>query len=194
LAADAIEAGRLGELAYAKIWFEAYLPDWHPWEDYRQSYAARRELGGGALPTLDHEIDFLNWRLGTPEMAAGCSGRSGALDMDADDWAMLAIRYSQGVHASGTFSLCRRDRSRGFEFVGRRATLRFRFETARLELLAGDREPEPLWHGAGYDLNDAYFEMLGDFLGDVLDPRLQQSAPLEAGLHALRVATAATST
>lgn len=24
-----------------------YLPDWHPWENYRNSYAARQELGGG---------------------------------------------------------------------------------------------------------------------------------------------------
>ena len=24
-----------------------YLPDWHPWEDYRKSYSARKDLGGG---------------------------------------------------------------------------------------------------------------------------------------------------
>lgn len=193
LAADAIDGGRLGRVLYAKIWFEAYLPDWHPWEDYRQGYAARRELGGGALPTLDHEIDFLNWRLGVPESAAGRSGRSGALEMDADDWAMLSMRYPNGVQASGVFSLCRRDRSRGFEFVGERATLRFRFETGRLELLAGDGAPELLWNGSGYDLNDAYYNMLGDFLVDVIEPGAQRSAPLAAGLQALEVAAAANS-
>ena len=193
LAADAIDSGRLGRILYAKIWFEAYLPDWHPWEDYRQGYAARRELGGGALPTLDHEIDFLNWRLGGPESATGCSGRSGALEMDADDWATLSIRYPNGVQASGVFSLCRRDRSRGFEFIGERATLRFRFESGRLELLAGNREPELLWNNAGYDLNDAYFSMLGDFLADIIEPGDQRSAPLSAGLQALQVAAAANS-
>ena len=191
LAGEALDAGLIGRVLYAKIWFEAHLPDWHPWEDYRQGYAARRELGGGALPTLDHEIDFLNWRLGIPESASGSSGRSGALEMDADDWATLSIRYPGGVHASGVFSLCRRDRSRGFEFIGQQATLRFRFETARLELLAADREPETLWDGAGYDLNDAYLQMLRDFLTSLAEPAGQACAPLEAGLHALRVAAAA---
>lgn len=190
LAADAIDAGRLGRILYAKIWFEAYLPDWHPWEDYRQGYAARRDLGGGALPTLDHEIDFLNGRLGIAAAAAGCSGRSGALEMDADDWATLSIQYPKGVRASGLFSLCRRDRSRGFEIIGERATLRFRFETGRLELLAGDREPELLWNAAGYDLNDAYQAMLRDFLCDLIEPAPQRSATLEAGLQALKVAAA----
>ena len=189
LAGEALDAGRIGRVLYAKIWFEAFLPDWHPWEDYRQGYAARRELGGGALPTLDHEIDFLNWRLGVAESASGVSGRSGALEMDADDWATLSIRYPGGVQASGVFSLCRRDRSRGFEFIGQHATLRFRFETARLELLAADREPETLWDGAGYDLNDAYLDMLRDFLASLAEPAGQACAPLEAGLHALRVAS-----
>jgi predicted dehydrogenase len=192
LARDAIAEGRLGRTLYAKVWFEAYLPDWHPWEDYRQGYAARRDLGGGALPTLDHELDFLNWCLGQAERAEGRSGRSGALEMDADDWATLSMRYPGEVMAGGTFSLCRRDRSRGFEFIGERATLRFHFETGQLELLrGGERGAQLLWNGAGYDLNDMYLEMLRDFLGALVGRRRQAPVPLEAGLHALRVAEGA---
>jgi len=191
LAREAVVARQLGRLLYANVWFEAYLPDWHPWEDYRQGYAARRALGGGALPTLDHEIDFLNWLLGAPESTAGCSGRSGALEMDADDWATLSIDYPGGVRASGVFSLCRRDRSRGFEIIGELATLQFRFETGRLELLGGERAPETLWDGAGYDLNDAYLEMLRDFLGSLFEPDREPPISLAAGWHALRVAASA---
>jgi predicted dehydrogenase len=65
-AREALGTGRIGRVLYAKAWFEGYLPAWHPWEDYRQSYAARKDLGGGALRTLDHEVDFLNWCLGEP--------------------------------------------------------------------------------------------------------------------------------
>jgi predicted dehydrogenase len=192
LAHDAIADERLGRMLYAKVWFEAYLPDWHPWEDYRESYAARRDLGGGALPTLDHEIDFLNWCLGQAEWFEGRSGRSGALDIDAGDWATLSMRYPGGVMAGGMFSLCRRDRSRGFEFVGERGTLRFNLESSRLVLSrGGEYGAELLWNGAGYDLNDIYLEMLRDFLGVLVDRR-PPPVPLEAGLHALRVAGAAT--
>ena len=53
-------------MLYAKAWFESYLPSWHPWEDYGLSYAARKDLGGGALRTLDHEIDFLELVPGDP--------------------------------------------------------------------------------------------------------------------------------
>src|SRR5688572_30326857 len=87
LARATIQQGRLGKVLYAKAWFESWLPDWHPWEDYRQSYAARSDLGGGVLPTLDHEIDFLSWCLGRPHCISGVSHRSGALEMEVDDTA-----------------------------------------------------------------------------------------------------------
>ena len=186
MAHEMVASGQLGRVLYAKAWFEAYLPDWHPWEDYRQGYAARRELGGGALPTLDHEIDFLNWCFAEPEFAAGWTGRSGALETDVDDWATIFARYAGGVAASGAFSLCRRDRSRGFELVGEQATLRFHFETGKLELLNGG-ERQTLWDGAEYDLNDAYLAMLRHFLEALIDHRATPIG-LEAGLQALRVA------
>ncbi|MEX2121838.1 MAG: Gfo/Idh/MocA family oxidoreductase [Pirellulales bacterium] len=182
----AIAQGRVGRLLYGKAWFEDYLPDWHPWEDYRDGYAARLDLGGGVLPTLDHELDFLNWCLGAPASATGCALRSGALDMDAPDVAMLAIRYPGGVAVDAVLSLCRRDRTRGFEFVGSEATLRFRFETGRLELAAGpDRPPELAWHDPAYDLNQMYLGMLADFLEHLVRPRPQPPVPLAAGIDSL---------
>jgi predicted dehydrogenase len=192
LARQLVSDGRLGRVLYAKAWFEAYLPDWHPWEDYRQGYAARRELGGGALPTLDHELDFLNWCFAAPELADGWSGRSGALEIDADDWATVAIRYAGGIAASCMFSLCRRDRSRGFELVGDQASLSFNFETGKLMELRG-AESQTLWDGAAYDLNDAYLAMLQDALAAVADRR-PFPVGLDAGVQALRIAASVRST
>jgi predicted dehydrogenase len=188
LAREALLAGRIGRVLYAKAWFEGYLPDWHPWEDYRQSYAARRDLGGGALPTLDHELDYFNWCLGSAVSASIRTANSGALSIDADDVAMVTALYPAGVIADAVFSFCRHDRSRGFEFVGTEATLRMQFELARLELLAGrDRPAEVLWQEAGYDVNEMYLEVLRDALTALAGGRPPPVA-LEAGVDALRVA------
>jgi len=40
-----LNADALGRLTSAQCMWGEYLPDWHPWEDYRQSYAARADLG-----------------------------------------------------------------------------------------------------------------------------------------------------
>ena len=54
---EILESGRLGKVLSARCEFGQYLPDWHPWEDYRKGYSANKKLGGGVL--LDsHEFDL----------------------------------------------------------------------------------------------------------------------------------------
>lgn len=188
----AMQAGRIGEVLYAKAWFEDYLPGWHPWEDYRTSYAAQSEVGGGVLPTIDHEIDFFNWCFGPPESVYGQARRTGALDCGAIDHASLLLRYAEGIGANIELSFCRRDRARGFELVGKEGSLRFDWRSPRLELHRGGNAPQEIvWADQRYDTNEMYLEMLADFLTAVASGR-RASAPiaLAAGLDALRVADA----
>ena len=159
----AIDSGRIGRVLYAKAWFEGYLPAWHPWEDYRQSYAARKDLGGGALRTLDHDVDYFNWCLGTPEAVIGYGSRSGSLDVDVDDHGTMLIRYEGGAVANVAVSLCRRDRARGFEFIGERGTLAYDWRDQQLRLLGGDSATVLLDYRGG-DFAEMYLEMLRDFV------------------------------
>jgi predicted dehydrogenase len=187
-AREALRSGRIGRVLYAKAWFESYLPAWHPWEDYRQSYAARRDLGGGALRTLDHEIDFLNWCLGTPQAVMGSSRRTGALEGDADDDAALVIGYADGAVATVHLSLCRRDRSRGFEFVGEQGTLRYRWEEEKLSAVGADgTNVSVLLDHRGYDVNQMYVDLMADFLCILGGGGSGAGADLQAGVRAIEV-------
>ncbi len=189
LARDYVLQRRLGRILYAKAWFESYLPDWHPWEDYRASYAARRELGGGAAFTLDHELDFLNWCLGDATQGQGWRETAG-LDIDCDDLAMLLLRYPGGITAQVSLAMCRRDRTRGFELVGSEATLRYHEPARRLELLLPGGQAQVVWDGADYETNTMYLDMLADVLAALCRPGPRcLPIPLAAGLAALRAAT-----
>ena len=59
-----IDSNQLGKALKGHAHWGEYLPGWHPWEDYRNSYAARNDLGGGVLNTLSHPIDYLRWFMG----------------------------------------------------------------------------------------------------------------------------------
>lgn len=47
-----------GKLISIQSKWAEYLPDWHPWEDYRISYASNKKMGGGVALTLSHDIDL----------------------------------------------------------------------------------------------------------------------------------------
>ena len=61
---DLLAGGDAGTLIEAEIDYAEYLPDWHPYEDYRTSYAARAELGGGVVLTQIHDYDLAWWLFG----------------------------------------------------------------------------------------------------------------------------------
>ena len=87
------QEGRLGRLLAARVHFGEYLPAWHPWEDYRQGYAARADLGGGVLLTQCHSLDYLPWLVGEVESVWGFVGKLSDLEVDVDDTAEIGLRF-----------------------------------------------------------------------------------------------------
>jgi len=62
-----------------------YLPDWRPDTDYRNSYSAFSEMGGGVLRDLSHELDYLTWLFGKWERVTALGGHFSQLEIDSDD-------------------------------------------------------------------------------------------------------------
>ena len=95
-----LESGQLGRPLSARAHWGEYLPDWHPWEDYRRSYAARADLGGGVVNTLSHPLDYLRWLLGEVESVSAWTGKLSELELDVEDHADILIRFVAGEAAS----------------------------------------------------------------------------------------------
>ena len=53
----------------------SFMPDWHPWENYRISYASNMRLGGGVVLTQIHEIDYLYWLFGDVKKVSSFTGK-----------------------------------------------------------------------------------------------------------------------
>ncbi len=73
----------------------SYLPDWRPDRDYREGYSAKRDLGGGVLRDLSHEIDYLQWIFGDICRLSAMSGCYGNLEIDSDDVASVLFETAK---------------------------------------------------------------------------------------------------
>jgi len=69
----------------ASVYVGQYLPDWRPGSDYRQSYSAVGEQGGGVLRDLSHDIDYACWLLGRWKRVAALGGKFSDLEISSDD-------------------------------------------------------------------------------------------------------------
>jgi len=66
----------------------SYLPDWRPGQDYRETYSAHTELGGGVDIDLIHEWDYLTWIFGMPKECFVVTGRYSNLELNSIDTAI----------------------------------------------------------------------------------------------------------
>lgn len=69
----------------AELHVGQHLSLWRPGRDYRETYSAKTDEGGGVLRDLSHEIDYALWLFGPWRRLTALGGSSGALEMDADD-------------------------------------------------------------------------------------------------------------
>ena len=96
-----------------------YLPDWHPWEDYRHFYMSKKEQGGGALMDESHGIDLVRYIIGEIDKVGAIIDNTSGLEMTSDDVAFLTFKMKNGSLVQINFDLSSRAPRVSFEIVGR---------------------------------------------------------------------------
>ncbi len=124
-ARELIQASALGKVLTVHAHWGEYLPQWHPWEDYRQGYAARADLGGGVIVTLTHPLDYLRFLLGEVESLWSFNGHLSPLEMDVEDAAEIGLRFVSGAVGGVHLNYFQRPPVHRLEIVGTGGTLRW---------------------------------------------------------------------
>ncbi|GAC1321194.1 MAG: Gfo/Idh/MocA family oxidoreductase [Chloroflexota bacterium] len=189
---ELVHAGAVGRVVTARAEAGEYLPDWHPWEDYRQGYSARQDLGGGAVLTFSHEIDALCWTLGAPNRVTALVGHASSLEIDADDVADIVVGWIGGAQGTIHMDYVRRPRRRTLEVVGERGVVRWEYEANRVL----HSQPETgQWRMEQSDpamtRNDMYLDELRDLAACVRGERETPLVTAEQGAAVLAIALAA---
>jgi predicted dehydrogenase len=171
-----------------------YLPSWHPWEDYRNTYAARPDLGGGVVLTLCHPLDYLHWMLGEAEAVTAFTGRQG-LDLEVIDTAEIGIKFRCGALASVHLDYVRRPAKHTLEIVGSGGTITWDNAdgTACLAQVgpdgkAGDWQLFPV--PESFERNVMFLDEMRNFLA-VVRGEAEPASTLDDGIYALKLALAA---
>lgn len=129
----------IGELFSVRCEVGQYLPSWRPKSDYRIGVSAKKELGGGVILELSHEIDFLRWIFGEVEWVRATLTRQSKLEIDVEDSAHLTMGFlpaSREHQLIGTLNLdfIRHDQTRTCTVIGEKGTLRWNGMTGELDL------------------------------------------------------------
>lgn len=95
---EILKSGRLENPYYARLEFGSYLPNW-PYENYKKSYAARKDLGGGVINTISHEIDLIQFFFGDPKKVCSVNYNFDKLNIGVEEMNESIFSY-EGICVS----------------------------------------------------------------------------------------------
>jgi Predicted dehydrogenases and related proteins len=185
-----LKSGGFGRPVAVRSHWGEYLPDWHPWEDYRKSYTARADLGGGVALTLSHPLDYLRWLLGEVDSVWGFAGRLGDLELEVEDTAEIGLQFACGAVASVHLDYLQRPAAHRLEIVCTEGTIDWNNATGAVRFY---RASTDLWESflapVGFDRNDLFLAELRNFLaiGRGLE---EPCCTLRDGIEAVRIVQA----
>ncbi len=188
----AVASGAIGRPLRAELTFGSWLPGWRPATDYRTSYSARRELGGGVLLDAIHELDYAAWILGDVVEAGAWLARVSDLELDVEDTALLTLRHRTGALTTITLDYLDRAYRRGGRIVGSEGSVDWRWDAERVTVFGagGERSEQP----APSAVDGSYRAQIAAFLAAVEQGAIPAGSPLcdgAAGAHAVAIADAA---
>jgi len=201
-ARELIQSNTVGKVLTIHAQWGEYLPQWHPWEDYRQSYAARADLGGGAIVTLAHPLDYLRFLFGEVESLWSFNGHISPLEIDVDDVAEIGLKFASGAVGGVHLNYFQRPPVHRLEIVGTKGTLRWDNENGILQLYKipiafgsyADPPPasvtETFSPPEGFERNQLFVAQTRHFI-EVVRGESEPVCSLDDGVMALRLALAA---
>lgn len=188
-----LEGEAIGPLLAARLEMGEYLPGWHTYEDYRQMYASRKELGGGVILSQIHELDLVYWWFGMPLRVFALGGHWSSLEIDVEDTASMLLECEYGgrampVHVHQDY--LQSPPSRTCQIVGERGKILVDLSALEVRvLMPGHSEPE-VHQFSGFQRNQLFLDELSHFLA-CLKGNDQPTVSVQDGVQSLRIAVAA---
>jgi predicted dehydrogenase len=188
---DLITDQIVGRSLSVRVHWGEYLPNWHPWEDYRTGYSARSDLGGGVILTLCHPLDYLRWMLGEVEAVWAFSDQLSDLALKVEDTAEIGLRFQNRVVGSVHLDYSQRPSSHRLEIIGTHGTIQWentknsiRYFSVEADSWIEEATAKPI------ERNDIFLEEMRHFLA-VIQGKEQSICSLQDGTSALQLALAA---
>jgi predicted dehydrogenase len=193
LVKELLQAEAVGSLLTVRLEYGEFLPGFHTYEDYRQTYPAHREMGGGVILSQIHELDVAYWLFGMPRKVFALGGHWSSLEIDVEDTASLLLECEYAgrplpVHIQLDF--VQRPPTRTYEIIGDRGTILVDLLSSVVRVLRSETGQVDVRTFEDLQRNQLFLDELRHFL-DCLAGQQRPMVSVRDGAQSLRIALAA---
>ncbi len=182
---EQISKKAIGDLYFARIEVGQYLPSWRADRDYKNSYSASREKGGGVALDLSHEIDYMRYLFGDPSNWKVVKAKVSNLEIDSEDIFEGIYLYDNNFICNVHMDYLQIEKKRQIRIVGSEGTINC--DLVKNEITVNrDNNNSAINDKGMFDINKTYTDELMHFI-ESIKRDVEPSITLEDGIKVLRL-------
>jgi predicted dehydrogenase len=144
------------------IYCGSFMPDWRPNKDYKKSYSALTDMGGGVHLDLIHELDYSIWIFGKPKNIYSIKRKVSNLQIDSIDYAYYNLFYDD-FNLSIALNYYRKKPKRQIEILLENEIL----SCDLLKCVIYDSNDNIIFHRDNYSIIDTYLNQMKYFISNL---------------------------
>ena len=185
-----IKSGKIGQPLNFQGYVGQYLPDWRPDADYRESYSARKNLGGGVILDLCHEIDIAISILGQADKVSCICGHYSDLEIETEDMADITLEHKGNRLSHIHLNYLERNYEWVTRVMGTSGTVIWDYGRGYVDIIQTDGTTKRWNDPDGFERDWVYQDQIKQWL-EVLEGKTAPAVDLDAGIAVTQVALAA---
>ncbi len=171
-----LENNAIGKILSFQYHLGQYLPDWHPWEDFRNVYFSKK-ITGACREMFAFELVWLTYALNLPEIhkISGVNKKLSDLKMAADDFYSYIAEFKNGVMGTVVIDLLSRTPFRTLRIIGTEGVLDWEWQKYEMRIFnIKDKKTKIINFKPGHRekhyiaTEDMYEEEIGNFLDAIM--------------------------
>ncbi len=111
-----------------------YLPNWHPWEDYRKFFVSKK-ITGGAREVVPVELVWLTYLFNEIKLVVANVEKISNLDVKIDDIYQILMKFKNNISCTLTVDVVSIPSFRDTKIIGERGTILCDFKNGTLKIL-----------------------------------------------------------
>ena len=185
---EIIKKKKIGKVLAVQAQNSSYLPDWHPYENYKESYAAKKELGGGVVLTSIHELDYLYWLFGKINDVFSISDKFSDLELSCDDMSSSLLKFKAGIVGEIHLDFFQKTIIRQCNIIGTKGIISCNINLNRIKLYNPITKKWSMQlELKNYDINEVYKRELDHFIKCVKNNK-KSINDVSEGINVLKIA------
>lgn len=125
----------IGKIISFQYHLGQYLPSWHPWEDFRKVYFAKKNTGA-CREMFGFELVWLTFALGLGDLSeiSGFTEKLSDLDMTADDRYSALLKFKNKISGNIVIDLISRKPFRTLRVIGSSGVLEWEWQENKIKI------------------------------------------------------------